>query len=93
MSEKQKELIETGKQLITKIKENAKNGHAKKIAIRNKNGRTIISFPVIVGIVTIALFPLLSTLGVVAALAAKHKIIIENQTPVTNEHHPQKRRA
>ena len=66
-----------GEDLIAKIKEIVKQGNAKKITIKGKEGNEIISFPVTVGVAGLVLAPVFAAVGAVAALATECTIIIE----------------
>jgi len=66
-----------GEDLLAKIKEIVKQGNAKKITVRGKDGNDIISFPVTVGVAGIVLAPVFAAVGAVAALATECTIIIE----------------
>lgn len=66
----------SGEDLINKVKEILKKGQAKKIAIRNKDGQEIMSFPVTVGVAGALLAPIFSALGTITALAAKCTIVV-----------------
>jgi len=63
--------------LMAKLKAIIKEGNAKKITIKNKDGNEIISFPVTVGVVGIVLAPVFAAVGAVAALATECTIRIE----------------
>ena len=66
-----------GEDLIAKIKEIVKQGNAKKITIKGKEGNEIISFPVTVGVAGLVLAPVFAAVGAIAALATECTIIIE----------------
>jgi len=66
-----------GEELIAKIKEIIKQGNAKKITIKNKDGEEVLSFPVTVGIAGIVLAPIFAAIGAIAALATECTIVIE----------------
>ena len=66
-----------GEDLIAKIKEIIKQGNAKKITVKGKDGDEIISFPVTVGVIGIVLAPVFAALGAVAAFATECTIVIE----------------
>ncbi|MCL2662873.1 MAG: DUF4342 domain-containing protein [Oscillospiraceae bacterium] len=66
-----------GEDLISKIKEIIKQGNAKKITIKGKDGNEIISFPVTVGVAGLILAPVFAAVGAVAALATECTIVIE----------------
>ena len=67
----------SGEDLIAKIKEIVKQGNAKKITIKGKEGNEIISFPVTVGVAGLVLAPVFAAVGAVAALATECTIVIE----------------
>jgi len=66
-----------GEDLIGKIKEIVKQGNAKKITIKGKDGHEIISFPVTIGVAGLVLAPVFAAVGAVAALATECTIVIE----------------
>jgi len=66
-----------GEELIGKVKDIIKQGNAKKITIKGKEGNEILSFPVTIGLVGLVLAPILAALGAVAALATECTIVIE----------------
>jgi len=66
-----------GEDLLTKIKEIIKQGNAKKITVKGKEGNEIISFPVTVGVAGLVLAPVFAAIGAVAALATECTIVIE----------------
>jgi len=66
-----------GEDLVAKIKDIIKQGNAKKITIRGKEGNEILSFPVTVGVAGIVLAPIFAAVGAIAALATECTIVIE----------------
>jgi len=76
-NKKTEEFKINGEDLITKIKEIVKQGNAKKITIKGKEGNEIISFPVTVGVAGLVLAPVFAAVGAVAALATECTIVIE----------------
>jgi len=66
-----------GEEVVEKIKEIIRQGNAKHISIRGKDGNEILSFPVTVGVVGIVLAPVFAALGAVAALATECTIVID----------------
>jgi len=77
-NKKTEEFKINGEDLIAKIKEIVKQGNAKKITIKGKEGNEIISFPVTVGVAGLVLAPVFAAVGAVAALATECTIIIEH---------------
>lgn len=66
-----------GEDLVEKIKDIIKQGNAKKIIIKGKDGNELLSFPVTVGVAGIVLAPMFAAVGAVAALATECTIVIE----------------
>ena len=66
-----------GEHLMAKIKEIVREGNARKIMIKDKDGKEIFSFPVTAGVVGIVLAPVFAAVGVIAAVATECTIVIE----------------
>jgi len=71
------EFTVNGEDLMAKIKEIIKQGNAKKITVRGKDGNEIISFPVTVGVAGLVLVPVFAAVGALAALATECTIVID----------------
>ena len=76
-NKKTEEFKINGEDLIAKIKEIIKQGNAKKITIRDKDGNEVLSFPVTVGVAGIVLAPIFAAVGAIAALATECTIVID----------------
>ena len=74
---KTEEFTVNGEDLMAKIKEIIKQGNAKKITVRDKDGNEVISFPVTVGVAGLVLVPVFAAIGAIAALATECTIVIE----------------
>ena len=79
MSEQKKteEFKVSGEDLMAKIKAIIKEGNAKKVTIKDKNDKEILSFPLTVGVVGIALAPIFAAIATITALATECTILIE----------------
>ena len=66
-----------GEDLIAKIKAIIKEGNARKITIKGKEDKEILSFPVTVGVAGIVLAPVFAAAATIAALATECTIVIE----------------
>ena len=71
------EFTVSGEDLMAKIKDIIKQGNAKKITVRDKDGNEVISFPVTVGVAGLVLAPVFAAIGAIAALATECTIVIE----------------
>lgn len=63
-----------GKELLAKIEELIKEGNARRIIIKDNNGRTYLEIPVTVGVIGTFFAPVLAAVGALAALAANFTI-------------------
>ena len=66
-----------GEDLMAKIKAIIKEGNAKKVTIKDKGNQEILSFPLTVGVVGIALAPIFAAIATITALATECTILIE----------------
>jgi hypothetical protein len=66
-----------GEELLAKIKELIHEGNIRRILIRDKDGRTLIEFPLTFGVVGVVLAPTLAAVGAIAALVTEATIVVE----------------
>lgn len=76
---KKEEFKVKGDQLLSKIKELIKEGNIRKITIKNKQGKTIITFPLTFGVVGTVLAPVLAAVGAIAALITECTLSVERE--------------
>jgi len=67
----------TGEELIAKIKELIHAGNIRRIIIKDRDGKTMIEFPLTFGVVGAVLAPTLAAVGAVAALLSEATIVVE----------------
>ena len=79
MSEEKKkeEYKVSGEELMEKIKAIIREGNARKVTIKDKDDKEILSFPLTVGVVGIALAPIFAAVATITALATECTIVIE----------------
>lgn len=78
MPAKKKESFKvSGDDLLKKIKDIIKEGNVRKITITDKNGKTIVEFPLTLGVVGAVLAPILAAVGAIAALVTECTISVE----------------
>ncbi|MEM2342072.1 MAG: DUF4342 domain-containing protein [Candidatus Bathyarchaeia archaeon] len=65
--------------LIGKIKELIHKGNVTKIIVKSEKDETLLEIPVTVGLIGALLAPWVAALGVIAALVARCKIIVEEE--------------
>jgi hypothetical protein len=66
-----------GESLIRKVKELIKEGNVRKITIKDKNDKELMSFPLTFGVVGAVIAPVLAAIGAVAALIGECTISVE----------------
>ena len=68
-----------GGQLIETVKNLIHEGNVRSITIKDKNRRTLVKFPLTVGVVGAALAPVLAAVGAIAALVSDMTITVERK--------------
>jgi Domain of unknown function (DUF4342) len=68
-----------GEQLLNKVKELIKEGNVRKITIKDKSGKEMMSFPVTVGLVGAIFAPVLAAIGALAALIGECTVSVERE--------------
>ena len=66
-----------GGQVIETVKSLIHEGNVRSITIKDKNRKTIVKFPLTVGVVGAALAPILAAVGAIAALVTDLTITVE----------------
>jgi hypothetical protein len=66
-----------GGEVINKIKELIHEGNIRRIIIKNEEGKTYVEIPLTIGLVGVALAPILAAVGAIAALASNLTIVVE----------------
>lgn len=68
MANKKGEFKISGEEIVKKIKEIIKEGNARKIIIKNENGKSVVEFPLTVGAIGALIAPILAAVGAIDAL-------------------------
>lgn len=76
---KTEEFRVSGDDVIKTIKKIIAEGNARRIIIKKENGETIVEFPLTIGVVGVALIPLVTAVGALTALVTKCTIIVEKR--------------
>lgn len=66
-----------GEELVSTVKNLVHQGNIRRIAIENKDGRTLLEIPLTLGVVGALLLPTLAALGALAAIVTECRIIVE----------------
>jgi hypothetical protein len=67
----------SGDEVLKKIRELLREGNIRKIIIKTEEGKTVMEFPLTIGVVGVALAPVFAGIGAVAALLTKCTLIVE----------------
>jgi hypothetical protein len=73
-----------GEQLLSKVKELIEEGNVRRIIIKDKAGKELVTFPLTVGVVGAVLAPVLAAIGALAALVTECTIAVERDVATTN---------
>lgn len=77
MSKTQEEFKVKGEDLLAKVKQLIHEGNIRRLIIKDKDGKTLIEIPLTIGVVGIALAPILAAIGAIAALVTECTILVE----------------
>ena len=66
-----------GEELLARVKELIREGNARKITIKDREGKTLMVIPLTVGVVGVLIAPVLAALGALAAIITECTIVIE----------------
>ena len=79
MADMKEEFKVNGEMLLKKVNELIKEGNIRKITIKDKEGKEIMSFPLTFGVVGAVLAPILAAVGAIAALVTECTISVERK--------------
>ena len=69
----------SGENLLKKVKELVGEGNVRKITIKDKKNKELLSFPLTIGVVGTVLAPVLAAVGAIAALVTECTISVERK--------------
>lgn len=76
---KKEEFSINGEEVLAKVKEIIKAGHARRIIIRNEKGDDLLVIPLTFAAVGAIIAPVLAAVGALAALVTKCTIVVEKK--------------
>lgn len=76
---KQETFHVTGEKLLERVKELIKEGNVRRIIIKDKNGKTLVEFPLTFGVVGAVIAPIFAAIGAIAALISECTITVERE--------------
>lgn len=68
-----------GEDLLKKVKGIIAEGNARRIMVKNKQGKSVIELPLTLGVVGAAVAPALAAVGAIAALVTECTIVVERE--------------
>jgi len=74
--EMREEFKVSGEEVLKKVKELIREGNARRIIIKNGEGKTIVEIPLTIGAVGALIAPALAAIGAVAALVTDCTIVV-----------------
>jgi len=66
-----------GEELLAKIKQLVHEGNIRRVTIKDREGKTMIEFPLTIGVVGTVLAPTLVAVGAIAALVTEATVVVE----------------
>jgi hypothetical protein len=69
----------TGDNLLKKVREIIAEGNARKITIKDKDNKVVMTFPLTFGVVGAVIAPVLAAIGAIAALIGECTISVERE--------------
>jgi hypothetical protein len=66
-----------GEGLLKKVKELIKEGNVRRITVKDKSGKDLVTFPLTFGVVGTVIAPVLAAVGAIAALIGECTISVE----------------
>lgn len=67
----------TGEEILAKVKQLIREGNIRRVMIKDKSGNILVEFPLTIGVVGVALAPMLVAIGAIAALVTEATIVVE----------------
>ena len=75
----------SGEDLVSTVKNLVHEGNIRRIAIENKDGKTLLELPLTLGVVGALLLPTLAALGALAAIVTECRIVVERTDEESTE--------
>jgi len=74
-----------GETLVATAKKLVREGNIRRMSVQNRDGRTLLEFPLTFGVVGALLLPTWAALGAVAAMVTECKLVVERVGQATPE--------
>lgn len=73
------EFTVNGEELVAKVKALINEGNIRRIIIKDTESKTLVEFPLTIGVIGAVLAPILAAVGAIAALVTKCTIVVERR--------------
>lgn len=73
------EFTVNGEELLAKVKALINEGNIRRITIKDADQKTLVEFPVTIGVIGALFAPVLAAVGAIAALVTKCTIVVERR--------------
>lgn len=73
------EFTVNGEELLAKVKSLVNEGNIRRLIIKDEAGKTLVEFPLTIGVVGALFAPVLAAVGAIAALVTKCTIVVERR--------------
>ena len=73
------EFTVNGEELLAKVKSLINEGNIRRITIKDSESKTLVEFPVTIGVIGALFAPVLAAVGAIAALVTKCTIVVERR--------------
>lgn len=73
------EFTVSGEELLAKVKSLINEGNIRRIIIKDTEDKTLVEFPLTIGVIGAVLAPILAAVGAIAALVTKCTIVVERR--------------
>lgn len=67
----------SGEELLAKIKQLIHEGNVRRVIIQDRDGKVLMEFPLLFGVVGLVLAPTLAAVGAIAALVNEATVVVE----------------
>lgn len=67
----------SGEELLARIKKLVHEGNIRRVIIKDRDGKTLVEFPMTIGVVGALLAPTLAAVGAIAALVTEATVVVE----------------
>lgn len=68
-----------GKKVVDKVNELVRAGNVRSVIVKDKHGKTIVQFPMLLGVAGAVIAPIIASLGLIAFFIAECTLIVERK--------------